>query len=554
MNTILPPVRSRLLARWLPLTLLCFPSFACQTEPGRDPSAGSGSGSGGGDGPTLVVDGQELAPLPARIRRLTNAEYNASVQALLGTTATPADDFPPDARQHGFTVNEAQRVDPVMARALDASAQALASAARPEFANLAPCADTAAGAEACAESFIDGFATRAYRRPLTDEDRASLLALYQAGAEGATYEDGIELLIRGILQSPGFLYLTEIGDGSSGEIVTLTPSELASALSYIVTGGPPDDALREAAANGTLDTPEGREAEARRLFDTEAGRARTVRVVREWLGIDRIVSTSKDANIYPEFAGARDAMAAETDAFVREVLATTPGGVTELLGSPWTVVDGHLAGLYGLSGDGRVDSPDRIGLLNQGAFLSVYAHAHETAPVLRGVALLRRIACTDIELPTDLSLQIVPPVPDPTKTTRERFSIHAQDPGCANCHRLIDPLGFSFEQFDGMGVYREREGDAEVDSSMELSIGADFDGSYANSNELAAALAASADVRECFGRQVFRSAAGEGYDAEPYEESFGVLWSALPPDAQGVVVENLIAYAKSPLFSMRGAQ
>lgn len=535
--------------RWLPVACAALPFVACTTELGRDGPSGRGADDDG-----LTVNGQKLTPLPARIRRLTNAEYNASVQALLGTTATPADEFPPDARQHGFTVNEAQRVDPVMARALDAGAKQLAQAARDQFSTLAPCADGAAGGEACAQSFIESFATRAYRRPLTDEDRASLLGLYRAGAEGAAYEDGIELLIRGILQSPGFLYLTEIGDGSAGSTVAMTPSEIASALSYVVTGGPPDEALLQAAEDGSLETPEGREAQARRLFATEAGRARTVRVVREWLGIDRINATAKDANVYPEFAAVRDGMAAETNAFVREVLETTPGSAADLLGAPWTVVDDvALAGLYGVSGSGRVDSPERVGLLNQGAFLSVYAHAHETAPVLRGVALLRRVACIDIELPVNLSVQIVPPVPDPTKTTRERFAIHAQDAGCASCHRMIDPLGFSFEHFDGMGLYRDKEGEASVDSSTEVALGLDFDGSYANSNELAAALAQSAAVRECFGRQIFRSAAGEGQGAKPYEESFDVLWSALPADAQGVYVESLIAYAKSALFSMRGA-
>lgn len=540
--------------RWLPLVFLCLTSLACQTEPGRKAKSGPGTDDGDDDSTTLIVDGQELTPLPARIRRLTNAEYNASVQALLGTTATPANEFPPDARQHGFTINEAQRVDPVLARALDASARELAQAARPNFASLAPCDDPSSGAEACAERFIDSFATRAYRRPLTDEDREALLTLYRAGAEGGSYEDGVELLIRGILQSPGFLYLTEIGDGSSDEpLISLTSWELASALSYIVTGGPPDDALLEAAANGVLETEEGRAAQARRLFETEAGRARTVRVVREWLGVDRISATAKDSNVYPEFADARDSMAEETNAFVREVLATTPGSVGDLLGATWTVVDENLARLYGLSGSGRLDT-DRVGLLNQGAFLSVYAHAHETAPVLRGTALLRRIACVDIELPTNLSVQIVPPVPDPTKTTRERFAIHAQDPSCASCHRSIDPLGFSFELFDGMGVLRESEGDSPIDSSSEIQLGLDFDGEYQNSNELAAAIAESAAVRECFGRQVFRSAAGEGHDSKSYEKSFGVLWSMLPPDAQGVLVENLIAYIQSPLFSLRGAQ
>jgi len=498
--------------------------------------------------------------MPARIRRLTNAEYNSSVQALLGTSEAPGSDFPPDTRQHGYTVNEAQRVDPVLALALDTTATALAAAARPNFGTLAPCADTGGGAEACAQSFIDSFASEAYRRPLDDADRASLLALYQAGAEGATYEDGIELVIRGVLQSPGFLYLTEIGDGTPGDVVTLTAHELASELSYTIIGGPPDAALLEAAAAGTLSTPEGREAEVRRLFDTEPGQVRAVQVIREWLGIDRIVATAKDAMVYPDFAGVRDAMANETNAFVREVLSTTSGTVADFLGADWSVVEANLATVYDLGGQsGRVNTPDRVGLLNQGAFLSVYGHAHETAPVLRGVAVMRRVACLEIELPTNLDVQIVPPIPDPAKSTRERFSIHATDSGCANCHALIDPVGFSFEQFDSMGAYRDTELPMDattpipVDSSAVVMMGMDFDGPYDSSTELAAALAQSADVRECFARQIFRSGAAEGQGSDPYEDSFHALWEALPVDQQGALLELLVTFAKSGLFTLRGA-
>jgi len=506
----------------------------------------------------VTVDGLNI--LPARIRRLTNAEYNASVQGLLGTSESPADEFPPDTRQHGYTTNEAQRVDPVLARALDASATALAAAARADFDNLAPCADPTGGAEACAQSFIASFGEKAYRRPLDDDDRASLLTLYEAGAEGASYEDGIELVIRGILQSPGFLYLTEIGDGTVDEnVVTLTSHEVASELSYTITGGPPDDALLDAAVAGTLDTEDGREAEVRRLFATEAGQAHAVQLIREWLGIDRIAATAKDATIYPDFAGVRDAMGQETADFVREVLKTTPGTVADFLGADWTVIDPALASVYGVSGSGRVDTPDRIGLLNQGAFLSVYGHAHETAPVLRGVAVMRRVTCFDIELPTNLNVQIVPPVPDPTKTTRERFEVHALDADCAQCHRNIDPLGFSFELFDSMGAYRAEEWPKDatagipIDSVVEVGFGMDFDGPYDDSNALAKALATSPTVQDCFARQVFRSAAAEGQSSDPYEKSFHDLWEAVPSDQQGALLDILVTYAKSQLFTLRGA-
>jgi hypothetical protein len=559
--------------RTLPLALVLTLPLACVAEqlPGPDGTGGNGAGGATGSGASpgtgstpgvggtiVVVDGQELSVLPARIRRLTNAEYNASVQSLLGTTEAPAADFPPDTRQHGYTVNEAQRVDPVLARALDGSALALAAAARTQFDTLAPCADPTGGAEACAQTFIESFAQEAYRRPLDDDDRASLLALYRAGAEGATYADGIELTIRGILQSPGFLYLTEIGGGGTDKVVTLTAHELAAELSYTVTGGPPDEALLEAAAAGALATPEGREAEVRRLFTTEAGKARAVQVVREWLGIDRISSTAKDATIYPNFAAARDSMAKETADFVGEVLSTTPGTVSDLLGSTWSVIDPTMASLYDVSGSGRVEMTDRVGLLNQGAFLSVYGHAHETAPVLRGVAVLRRLTCIDVELPTTLNVQIIPPVPDPNKTTRERFEIHALDGVCANCHNSIDPLGFAFEQFDSMGAFREFErpkdgSEIPVDSSVVVSLQLDFDGPYDSSNELAAAMAESAAVRDCFARQIFRSAAGEGQGSEAYEESFQLLWDTLPADQQGALLDILVTYAKSPLFTLRGA-
>jgi hypothetical protein len=561
--------------RTLPLALLLTLPLGCTAAPlpddggsggagtgsqsGSGSSSGTGStGSGGVGAPIVTVNGLNI--LPARIRRLTNAEYNASVQSLLGTSASPADEFPPDTRQHGYTTNEAQRVDPVLARALDASASVLAAAARSDFGNLAPCADTAGGAEACAQSFIDSFGQKAYRRPLDADDRDSLLTLYQAGAEGASYEDGIELVIRGILQSPGFLYLTEIGDGTAADdVVTLTSHELASELSYTLTGGPPDNALLEAASAGTLATPEGREAEVRRLFATDAGRTRAIQVIREWLGIDRIYSTAKDTNIYGGFAGVRDAMGQETADFVREVLDTTPGTVADFLGADWTVVDQSLASVYGVSGSGRVDTPNRIGLLNQGAFLSVYGHAHETAPVLRGVAVLRRIACFDIELPTTLNVQIVPPVPDPLKTTRERFEVHALDPDCAQCHRNIDPLGFSFEAFDSMGVKRIEEkppgatDPIKIDSAVEVAFGMDFDGPYADSNELATALSQSATARDCFARQIFRSAAAEGQNSDPYETSFHELWEELPVDQQGALLDVLVAYARSSLFDLRGA-
>ncbi len=529
---------------------------ACSAPPAKKTND-SDSDSDGGDGDSIDPDGvlpdgtSAAAALPARIRRLTNAEYDASVKSLLGTVQAPSQTFPPDTRQQGFTLNEAQRIDPVLARQLDAAAQSLASEAVANLELLAPCADPETSGLACAATFIADFATRAYRRPLTPEETEGLSVLYQVAAEGATYKDGIAQIIRGVLQSPGFLYVTELGDGTGTGVVTLTPYELASVLSYLLTGAPPDSELLTLAASGELMRAEVRESEAVRLFHTALGQEQAVRFAREWLGVDRILSTAKDTQVYPAYEALRTAMSNETHDFVMATLLSSGGDVRELLGAPWTVVSPELGALYGAPAGGRVDVPSRPGLLNQAAFLSVYAHAHETAPVLRGTAIMRRVTCLEIELPVNLSVEIVSPVPDPMLTTRERFAIHSADPGCGSCHRQIDPLGFSFEQFDGMGAYRTQENSRPVDSATEVELGLDFDGPYGSSSELAVALSESEEVRQCLARQIFRSGSGEGIGAEESEEGFIASWKKLPAEAQGNLLRLSIAFAASDLLTYR---
>jgi hypothetical protein len=528
---------------------------------------GPGGSGAGGTGAAGASGGSPSALLPARIRRLTNAEYDASVQALLGTAQTPAaSTFPPDARQGGFSLNDAQRVDPVLAKQLSAAADALATeaAANGTLARLAPCADPTAGL-ACAKTFIQTFGAAAYRRPLTDAEASDLAALYTAGADGATYLDGIGLVVRGALQSAGFLYLTELGDSAAPPPAApfeLGDFEAASALSFIVAAGPPDADLLAAARAGQLAAPDAREAQARRLLATPAARTRLVRVVREWLGIDGIAGVAKDTTVYPGFAALRPSMDAESVAFIGEVARAGGDMLGALLGADWSVVDAPLASAYGVApgadtsagGAPRTPLGGRRGILNQGAFLSIFAHASETAPVLRGVAVMRRVACLDVPSPTSLNIVVTPPVPDPTKTTRQRFSVHATDAVCAACHNNIDAFGFAFEGRDAMGRARTTDANQPVDTSTVVMAGTDFDGAYADSDALAAALAGSADVRACVARQLFRASAGRS-DASvaAAEASFVDAWrtTAAGPTVQGNLVETIVAFVRSPLFTRR---
>ena len=566
--------------------LLFLLSLGCQaSSDGAHPGSSSG-GSGGGTGPLNLAGGVALPPgteaaalLPARIRRLADAEYQASVTALVPDAAAGISaDFIPDSRQSGFTLNEAQRVDPVFAGQLAAAAITLAAAVSKNPPAAAMCANPTTEADTCADKFIRTFGAEAYRRPLADDEVMQLMTVFHTAFTGGSYEEGIELVVRAMLQSAAFLYLTEIGE-KPATTIKLTPYELASSISYLIQGRPPSAALKQMAVDGKLDTPEGRAAATTDpalglfLLDGQASNAQTraVMVVKEWLGTDKIADIAKDTNIYPDFAAAKAALGEETTQFLAGVVSqagSNGGSLAELLAGGWSMLNTPLAKVYGVTAPGaddkkfvRVDMPGRLGILNQGAFLSVFAHAHETAPVLRGVAVMRRVACSEVGDPVGLTTAVVPPAPDPSKTTRERFSVHGAST-CAGCHDRIDSFGFAFEGFDGMGEARAMGMDngKPVDSHVVIA-GTDFDGSYADSNALVKAMSTSAQVRECFARHVFRAFATTSADElKPSEDDFVTYWkTTLEADGSGKVTDakivgTMTAFLTNPSFAYRRAQ
>jgi hypothetical protein len=382
--------------------------------------------------------------------------------------------------------------------------------------------------------------------------------VYQTGKTDGTYADGIELVATAILNSAGFLYLTELGDAppaTPSQAVALTPYELANALSYLVTAGPPSDQLFSDALAGKLDTPEGRGDAFWALIGSPVARDRVVRIVREWVGVDRLGQTDKDTTVYGKFNGLKASMDAESVDFIVGVLqdqtSATGGTIEALLANESTVAAADLKSWYAASVGGSAP-PKRRGILNQAAFLSIFAHASESAPVLRGVEVARRVACLAVPSPTSLNIQVVPPQPDNTKTTRERFAVHATDTMCAGCHKTIDAFGFAFEAYDGMGGFRTMDANHPVDSKVTVAVSSDFDGNYSDSNQLAVALSKSPQVRACFARNMFRASAGRSDDSvAKTEEAFVKYWQALPPSEQGDILQTLVTYVKSPLFTHR---
>ena len=204
-----------------------------------------------GGGVALPPGTQAVNLLPARIRRLTVAEYQATVSSpdVIGGGADGVSvNFVPDSRQGGFTVNEAQRVDPVFAAQLSQAAITMAADLRTHLADRAPCANPTTDADTCADQFIRSFGQQAYRRPLGEDEVTQLMTVFHTALDGGSYDEGIELVTRAMLQSAAFLYLTEIGDAQAATI-KLTPYELASSISYLVQGRPPSADLLQANAD-----------------------------------------------------------------------------------------------------------------------------------------------------------------------------------------------------------------------------------------------------------------------------------------------------------------
>ena len=462
----------------------------------------------------------EEAPGPRRLRLLTRNEYASTAADLLFIPRPSVDNLPVESIVDGFDNNAGAAV--VTNRHLDeflATSERLAvQAIGASKVRLAPCAPAAG----CDRTFIQSFGQRAFRRPLTPEEVTRYLTLFAPAVTGGSFDKGMELVIRAMLSSPYFLYRSEMGDRAPDGTFKLSPFELATALSYFLWGTTPDDQLLEAARTGALAQPAGFEAAARRLIDDRRSRPAVVTFFREWLGTDGFLFTNKDAAFFPRFDDTvRKAMVEEQDAFVSHVVFDSTGKLDELFNADYVMASQPLARFYGLAGGGAAATliPGRAtpaagvrgGLLLLGSVLGMYAHSNETSPVRRGVFVRARLMCQTLPPPPE-NLNIMPPGLDPRLTTRKRFLRHSSDALCQACHKFIDPVGFGFERYDGVGAFRTQEAGEPIDDSGEIvgleDLKDDSKKPFSGPAELASILGVSPNAQACFARQMFRYARG----------------------------------------------
>lgn len=474
-----------------------------------------GSGSGAQLDPTNAnCSGEATFGSRAPIRRLTKFEYNNTIEALLGDKTSPANLLPSEEIGNGFgNDSAAQSVSSLLVEQYNALAEGIAKevVSTPNMlSRLAPCGPTITNTtdrpteDACVRSIVENLASQMYRRPADATEVDELVALQQQIRTSSDFSQSIAAVIEAMLQSPEYLYHIEFGQPDADGRLRPTDYEMASRLSYMFWGAPPDEPLLAAAAAGRLQAKEDISSQAERLLDHDRSR----RVIRFFfdglLPISGLNALERDSELYPTFSSEIGAlMHEEVQRFLEYEIFEGSGTWSGALTAPYTFVNEPLANYYnmsGVSGDAfqkvPLDTSQRLGLLTQGGVLAGSIHSNMTNPVVRGAFIVKRLMCKHIPLPTgDTLLEVKPPDPDSGKTNRERYAAHAEDPTCRTCHQFMDPVGLAFENFDPVGLWRDTENGVVIDASGTLpGTGTPTEGPV----DLVRKIAEAEDTHACF--------------------------------------------------------
>ncbi|MEP7049404.1 MAG: DUF1592 domain-containing protein [Pseudomonadota bacterium] len=610
--------------RWLlPILLVlgaCTGEVGGKLQPGTTPGgggAGSANGSGGASGSsagpsysgasgsgvvTVQCNGVSPGPAPL-IRRLTTYEYNNTVRDLLGDKTSPGSGLAPqvDSKQNTFGNDAANQFPTPLAIAdyqtVAESVAARATADSTALGNLNTCASklTTATEAACARTIASSLGSAAYRRVLTSAEVDELVALYTSArglATTVTFGSGVAAMIEAILQSPEFLYRVELGTPVPGNpaVERVAGREMAARLSYLFWQTMPDPQLFQVADSGMLDTNEGVQAQARKMLDDPRSHQMMAFFFDNLLPIADLNGLTRNSTLFPNWSSSIGAaMRTEVQRMLEyEIYENTtqpagspyaPGSWQAILTAPYTFVNETLFNYYGASNFApgvapvkgamftkvELNTNQRLGLLTTGGITAGNTISDISSPVRRGGFIINNLMCKGLSVPTGLVIKPVDPYGG--KTARIRFGFHESQPVCASCHKLIDPLGFPFENYDAVGMYRTAEHwvdpttqiayDTPIDSSGQV-LG--VSGAAKDGIELVKLLATSPDIGDCFAQNwmVFgygRSLALESADSAPPADACNKQSVAQQFAKTGFKVkELLLAMTQSDGFLYRSAQ
>jgi hypothetical protein len=470
-------------------------------------------------------------------RRLNRTEYRNTVRDLLGVDFDPRD-FPTDDVGYGFdNIGDVLSIPPLLVEKYVAAAKKIADLAvagpRKDALIFTAKPDPAKPRREAAKAILQTLLLRAFRRPPLPDELERWTKLYeQAEKVDATFEGAMKLPLRALLISPHFLFRVEnesaIGDATGA--YPISDWEFASRLSYFLWSSMPDDELLEAAKKGSLRNPKVLDAQIARLIKDPRSRELAENFATQWLQIRRLEEVKFDAKQFPGFDDRlRQDMIQEAVLFFEAVLKEERSAL-DLLDADFTFLNGRLAQHYGLPpppgsdfqrvklGDGR-----RGGVLTMAAVLAATSDPDRTSPVKRGKWVLESILGTPPPPPVPDAANLKPEPGDASLTLRQRMERHRKDPNCASCHNRMDPIGFGLENYDAVGVWRDREGGKAIDASAVLPDGRKFAGPV----ELKKLIQAGKEqFLECLIEKMLTFALGRGvehYDGPVIKDLSGVL-------------------------------
>jgi hypothetical protein len=331
---------------------------------------------------------------------------------------------------------------------------------------------------------------RVFRREVNPNEIEPYCNLVQLVVnQGESFQRGIQVAINAILVSPRFLFRLEGGDkvDSAKTIRDLDDYELASRLSYFVWCSTPDDELLNLAKEGKLSNEKILRAQLSRMLSDPRVRGLTVGFATQWLNLRNLAEVAPDPNVYDFPLELRESMQSETELFFEHVLQENRS-VFDFINGKYTFVNQTLATHYGLSDVAKSTDNDqfeqvslegipRSGILTHGSILTLTSNPDRSAPVKRGKWIMENIlGVRPPDAPADVPMIAAAKKSLPDASFREQLNLHRENAVCASCHDQMDPLGFGFENFDGIGKYRVKDGQFPIDSSGILPSGKKFDG------------------------------------------------------------------------------
>jgi hypothetical protein len=471
---------------------------------GTNPT-GVGTGAAG-----MTLPGSALVSQP--VFRLTSAQYTNSARDLLGIPVNVALD-PDDSSSGGYWIGGPASDTSVRAYHNAAIAIATSAVSAANLAKVVPCSATPTAA--CASTFIDSLAPKAFRRPLEASQRTALNTVFTTINGKYGFAAGIQAVIEAILQSPSFLYHLELEEQAmpAGK-VAVTGYSMADRLSYLLWATTPDDALLTKAGAGMLSTPAQVLAEANRMIADPRAKVGVRYFYEQWMHLPDLPTskTAPFATIYtPALA---NSIKTSFDMQMDDALWADKGAVTTLLTSRSTYADANLAPILGVAGvtgttmqKVTVPNTQRAGILTHPALMSIFATENESHPIKRGVFMWDKVLCRPLPDPP----ANVPPfvAPGPGVSLRQQFeTLTADKTACQPCHSRINPVGFLFEAYDTVGRFRTTDDNNQPVNTQVTIVGSGspaIDMPTANAAEFADRLGANdASVASCMVNQLYR--------------------------------------------------